>query len=78
MKNFTLLAALLVLFSCSPADDDQTAGALELRIARIENSLTPRFQIKGQEVASYNIDERLEELNIPVRMGTGADTIPDY
>ena len=64
MKNFTLLTALLFLFSCSPADN-QSADALESRIARIESSLAPRFQIKGEDVATFNIDERLNALNIP-------------
>jgi len=56
---------LLLLLSCSASDGDQQTQSLEVRIARIENGLMPGLHIKGRDTATYNITERLEELNIP-------------
>ena len=56
---------LLLLLSCSASDGDQQIQSLEVRIARIESGLMPGLHIKGRDTATYNITERLEELNIP-------------
>ena len=56
---------LLLLLSCSASDGDQQTQSLEVRIARIESGLMPGLHIKGRDTGTYNITERLEELNIP-------------
>jgi len=65
MKNFSLLLVLLFLSACTPPDSASGAQDLDARLARIENGLTPGFQIKGQDQLVFNIDERLKELGIP-------------
>ena len=65
MRILTFLATLFVVVSCSASDGDKTTHGVEHRIARIENGLTPTFRIKGQEVETFEINERLDELGIP-------------
>jgi CubicO group peptidase (beta-lactamase class C family) len=65
MKRSTFLAALFVAVSCSAPDGDKTAQGVAHRVARIESGLTPSFRIKGQEVETFDINERLVELGIP-------------
>ena len=65
MKRSTLLAALFVAVSCSAPDGDKTAQGVAHRVARIESGLTASFRIKGQEIETFDINERLDELGIP-------------
>jgi CubicO group peptidase (beta-lactamase class C family) len=65
MKKYFSPCILLLLLSCSSSDGDQQTQSLDARIARIENGLMPGLHIKGRDTATYNITERLEELNIP-------------
>lgn len=64
MKHLSSLfvAALLL---CIATLNAQTDSNLEVRIKRIENSLMRNLQIEGEENPTYNINERLKELNIP-------------
>jgi CubicO group peptidase (beta-lactamase class C family) len=59
-----IICLLVLLLACDesnkPANDD-----LQARINRIENNLQPDFQIAGEEVPTYNINDRLKELGIP-------------
>ncbi len=64
MRRSTFLATLLVVVSCFASDGGETTEGVEHRIARIENGLMPVFWIKGQEVESFEINERLDELGI--------------
>lgn len=57
-----LLLALCLLASPVLA---QTDSNLEARIKRIENGLVSNLQIEGEENPTYNINDRLKELNIP-------------
>ena len=65
MKRSTFLAALFVAVSCSSPDDDKTNQGVAHRVARIESGLTLSFRIKGQEVETFDINERLVEFGIP-------------
>ena len=65
MKIYFLPFVLLLICSCGTSDDSAIDRTLESRIARIENGLTPSLQIKGQSPVTFNINERLDELNIP-------------
>lgn len=58
-KTFTLILLLTSLVSF--AQD----ASLEERIKRIENSLMPALQIKGEPTPTFNVTERLKELGIP-------------
>ena len=58
-----IFKSLLLLFFILPITSK--AQDVDARIKRIENSLTPRFQIKGYPVPKFNIEERLKELGIP-------------
>ena len=62
-SKFLILLLACFLFTCS--QNTSTELQLDERISRIENGLMPRLQVKGQEVATFNIEERLEELGIP-------------
>lgn len=64
MKHLSSLfvAALLL---CVTTLNAQTDNNLEARIKRIENGLMRNLQIEGEENPTYNINERLKELNIP-------------
>lgn len=62
MRNISIILVLFLLVSCSPSGEDK---ALSERIARIENSIQPIFQVEGEATPSYTIDERLKELGIP-------------
>lgn len=55
---------LLVLIGCSPKVE-QGQDLLAQRIVRIENGLNPNLQIQGENLPSYNIEDRLRELGIP-------------
>ena len=65
MNRISCLITLLTLSACNAPDESSGTQALELRIARIENGLTPVLQIKGHEIPTFNIEDRLAELNIP-------------
>lgn len=56
---------VLILFSCQPAADPSSEDALLAEIKAIENSLSSSLRIKGEEVKSYTIEERLAEYEIP-------------
>jgi len=56
---------VLILFSCQPAADLSPEDALLAEINAIEGSLTSSLRIKGEEVKSYTIEERLAEYKIP-------------
>ncbi len=62
MKSIYYIILVAFLFiSCGPEIDKE----LEERISRIENGLEPSFQIVGDSVPNYSIEERLKELGIP-------------
>ncbi|GAB5527157.1 MAG: hypothetical protein Roseis2KO_50290 [Roseivirga sp.] len=56
---------LVALFLFATPLIGQTNNDLEARISRIENGLMSILQIEGEEVPTYNINERLKQLNIP-------------
>ena len=64
MKNFTVIFLLLVLIGCS-SESEKENQLLSERITRIENGLQPNFQIRGDSIPNYTIEERLKELGIP-------------
>lgn len=64
LLTYTCLLVLL-LFSCQTATDPSSGDTLLAEIKAIESSLTPSLQIKGEEVKSYTIEERLAEYKIP-------------
>ena len=64
MKKFPVLFLLIIVFACSPQKETSNSE-LKDRIQRIENSLIPSLQIAREEVARYNINDRLKELGIP-------------
>ena len=64
MKSLSLLLIFFAATSCTTVNESSRAK-LNSRVERIENSLVPRIQIKGQEVPRYNIIERMAELGIP-------------
>lgn len=64
LLTYSLLIAF-VLFSCQPAASPTMENAIAAEIKAIENSLTPTLQIKGEEIKSYTIEERLAEYKIP-------------
>lgn len=64
MKNLTLSLLFILCISCN-APKETPEYDLDARIARIENGLQPSLQIEGEEVPTYNINERLKELGIP-------------
>lgn len=59
-----IICLLVLLLSCNRYDKPAN-GSLQARINRIENNLQPNFQIAGEKVPTYNIDDRLKELGIP-------------
>ncbi len=62
MKSIYSIILLSFLFiSCGLEIDKE----LEERITRIENSLEPAFQIEGDSIPNYNLEDRLKELGIP-------------
>lgn len=64
MKHLpSLFLAALFLFATPLIA--QTDNDLDARINRIENGLMSVLQIEGEEVATFNINERLKQLNIP-------------
>ncbi len=65
MTKFFLLLTLMCHTACSSPDDVSGSLAIESRLARIENGLTPGFQIQGRDIPAFNIDARMRELNIP-------------
>lgn len=64
IKRIILLLFLSVLISCAK-DKKADTVSLDERISRIENGLEPGFQIVGDSVPNFNIEERLKELGIP-------------
>jgi CubicO group peptidase (beta-lactamase class C family) len=64
MKKITVIFLLLVLIGCS-TESEKENKLLSERISRIENGLQPNFQIQGDSIPNYNIEERLKELGIP-------------
>ena len=61
-----LLPLLLLLFFASCATHQESdQEALEARILRIENGLMLPLQIKGETPKTFNINDRLKELEIP-------------
>jgi CubicO group peptidase (beta-lactamase class C family) len=46
-------------------NDHGEGNNLEARLSRIENGLQPGYQIAGEPVSTFNIEERLKELGIP-------------
>lgn len=64
MKKLALLLLVFIAVSCTSGEKaDQQA--LEDRITRIENGLMLPLQIKGEEIKTFNINDRLKELGIP-------------
>lgn len=64
MKHFSSTFFAVLFFIAAPLLG-QSDNSLEARINRIENGLTSTLQIEGEEVPTYNINERLKQLNIP-------------
>jgi len=64
-RKFVLSAIIVLLVSCSSSDRESDSIDLDERIARIENGLTANLRIEEQEVQTFNINDRLQELNIP-------------
>ena len=65
MKQFfTLLLLSLVALSCQKESTSDPINHSE-RFAQIEKSLQPNFQIAGQEIPTWTIEERMQELGIP-------------
>lgn len=62
MRHLFITFIVLLVIGCSPSGEDKP---LSERIARIENGLQPVFQIEGEDVPTYTIEERLKELGIP-------------
>lgn len=60
-KTFTTLLLLALVSFSSIAQN----SAIEERVKRIENGLMLPMQIKGQPIKTFNINERLKQLNIP-------------
>ena len=60
MKNSLYLAVLPILSAC-----DAPARALELRVEDVDGEMIPIFQVEGQDPATFGIEDRLRELNIP-------------
>lgn len=56
---------VLLLFSCQTATDPSSEDALLAEIKTIESSLTSSLRIKGEEIKSYTIEERLAAYEIP-------------
>lgn len=67
MHRLLTCSCLLVsiLFSCQSGADPSPEDALSAEIQAIESSLSASLQIKGEEVKSYTIEERLAEYKIP-------------
>ena len=65
MRKIAYLFSLIFLAACSAPQDEPVEPSPDARLARIENGLAPGFQIKGQDRVTFNIEERLAELNIP-------------
>ncbi|NER16608.1 serine hydrolase domain-containing protein [Spongiivirga citrea] len=62
--SFFFITLLLILTSCAPkSETDQEL--LQKKITKIENGLKPNFQITGDSIPLYNIEERMQELGIP-------------
>ncbi|MEO1449125.1 MAG: serine hydrolase domain-containing protein [Bacteroidota bacterium] len=64
MKSLVPISLLFILVACSPKAQEAPT-LLDEKIARIENGLQRNLQIEGEEVPTYNIEERLKELGIP-------------
>ena len=65
MKHFfALLILSLIALSCENESSSDPINHEE-RFAKIENSLQPNFQIAGQEIPTWTIEERMKELGIP-------------
>ncbi|NEN22367.1 beta-lactamase family protein [Cryomorpha ignava] len=64
MKVLNTLLILLILIACSP-ETGKNKELLSTRISRIENGLQPNFQIQGDSIPNYKIEERMKELGIP-------------
>ncbi|MEN7343848.1 MAG: serine hydrolase [Pseudomonadota bacterium] len=61
-----LLLATMMAGACQPSGTAEPPSAsIEARVTRIENALTPTFQISGEPVDPASIDARLEVLGIP-------------
>ena len=65
IQRFSCLVALVCLVACTHDAPADATSELDSRIERIENGLVPNLQIKGEPLPTFNVDERLEELNIP-------------
>ena len=63
-KPFHLLILLLFALSCSQNEVDERINHEE-RFAQVVNSIQPNFQIAGQEIPTWTIEERMKELGIP-------------
>lgn len=64
IKHIISFLFLSILVSCGNEKKVDTVS-LDERISRIENGLEPSFQIIGNSVSKFNIEERLKELGIP-------------
>lgn len=64
MKHLAYIFLAVFLLTTAPLQG-QSNSDLEARIKRIENGLMPVLQIKGEPVTTFNIEERLRQLNIP-------------
>lgn len=65
MKNtFLPILSAFLLLSCANESENEKKKLNE-RITRIENGLQPNLQIQGDSIPTYNIEERLRELDIP-------------
>jgi len=62
MKRISCISIVLIIFSCSAQKEKDP---VQQRIARIENNLQPAFQVEGNPVPTYSIEERLKILHIP-------------
>lgn len=57
----SILGAFALLTACGSPEIDP----INERIERIENGIMPAFQIAGQPAATFNVNDRLDELGIP-------------
>ena len=64
MKHLGALLIAIVVISCTDRDKIREQELLE-RISNVENQIQPLLQIEGEEVPTYSIEQRLEELGIP-------------
>ncbi len=61
---YLFITSFFILASCTPKSETDEQ-LLQKKITKIENNLQPNFQITGDSIPIYNIEERMQELGIP-------------